>query len=118
MEKYFKIKYGFKSTDFVSVKEGGELEKSIYAMLKEQPVTLGGKMINGKHIISIEPDYHRYTGWNPEYQPSSSEDYAQIKRDCPEFEGVFDNFKSKVVRLLSTGQANLIGQNVDIKKLN
>lgn len=117
MIRYFKVKYGFNNSESVSVPEGSELEKVVYSWKEGLPVAINNKMIQGKHIIAIEPDYHRYTGWNPTYEPSGSEDFAQIQRDCPDFTGVLEDCKNKVAFLESRNQTELIGQNVDIKLL-
>jgi hypothetical protein len=118
MIRYFKVKYGFNNLESVSVPEGGELEKVVYAWSEGVPVSVGNKMIQGKHIISIEPDYHRYTGWNPTYEPCTAEDFAQIGRDCPDFVGVLEDHKQKIALLEHKGRTDLIGQNTDIKLLN
>jgi len=117
MIKYFKVKYGFNSDEHLSVKEGGDLEKVVYGWKEGLPIALGDKMIQGKHIISIEPDYHRYTGWNPSYLPTGSEDFAQIKRDCPDFTGVLEDCKNKVSCLEAKNQTHLIGKNEDTKQI-
>lgn len=111
---YYKVKYGFGPTDFVSIEVGGELERAIYAWTTRKVVTLGEKMINGNNIISIEPHYHRYTGWYDSYEPKSSEDYAQIERDCPKFDGIMSHYRERVVYLIDTKQLSGIGKNIDL----
>lgn len=109
MKKYWKVKYGYNSLDNVSVSEQ-EIEKAIYAQIKGQPVQIGNVYVNGRNIISIVPDYHRYTGWNPTYQPESTEDFAQIKRDCPPFDGFLEAYKNRVANLIHDGLENQIGK--------
>lgn len=117
MKKYFKVKYGFDTQSAVTVEEGGELDKVVYAWKEGLPVSIGNKMIQGKYIISIEPDYHRYTGWNEGYSPSNSDDFAQIRRDCPDFTGVLEESKQRIAQLEAKGKQHLIGTN-NVKKIN
>lgn len=79
----YRVKYGYQIGDFLRVQEGPDLERALYAMLEHVPVSLDGRVIHGKTILAIEPDYHHYTGWNPGYQPKSPADFQQILRDCP-----------------------------------
>ena len=106
-KKYFKVKYGFGALDSVSIDEG-DLKKAIYAQFKGTPVQLGGVVINGKNIIAITPDYHKYTGWNANYEPESIDDWKQIARDCPNFDGVLEYHKDRLMHLIETGQTSLI----------
>ena len=107
MKKYFKVKYGFGSTDKVRIEES-ELKKTMYAQLKGTPVQLGNVVVNGRNIIAITPDYNYYTGWYDGYEPKDSEDWNQIERDCPKFDGVIEYHKDKLMHILKTGQNNLI----------
>jgi hypothetical protein len=113
----FKVKFGFSPLDRVSIGLD-ELEKALYAQKYGVVVQLGNKQISGKYIISIEPDYHYYTGWYETYTPSNAEDMAQITRDCPkELDGLIKETRVKVDYLVATKQLNLIGKNIDIEKL-
>ncbi len=105
----FKVRYGFDKLSTLSVEAGPELEKAIYAWVEQIPVTIGGKMIQGKHIISIEGDFHYYTGWYETYLPTSGDDFAQIERDCPKFEGYVDAYRQRVMHLIGNQQTHLIG---------
>lgn len=107
--KKFKVKYGYGPMEYAVVDEGGELEKAIYAWIEQIPVALGDKMIQGKSILAIEPHYHYYTGWNPQYQPKSGEDFAQIQRDCPKFDGIVEGTKAHVLQLVSQRKVDQIG---------
>jgi hypothetical protein len=118
MNHRFKVKYGFKSDNFISIEAGGELEKAIHAWQTGSIATLGGKMINGNNIISIEPDYHYYTGWYDHYLPTTGDDYAQIERDCPDYDGVLDHYRNRVQHLLDSGRAVDIGKGVSIPLLD
>lgn len=117
MKKYFKVKYGFGTLDKVSVDEK-ELEKAIYAQITGTPIQLGNSFINGRNIISITPDYHRYTGWYESYEPQSGEDWIQIKRDCPDFEGSIEHYKKRVSFLIQINKVKEIGQNILIPEID
>lgn len=107
--RYFKVSYGYKALDYVSVPEGAELEKAIYAMISRHTVSLGDTLIQGRNILHITPHYHRYTGWWESYQPKSGDDWRQIERDCPSFNGVFEDHVTKVKRLVQKNQTEMIG---------
>lgn len=110
----FKVRYGFDRMATLSIEAGQDLERAIYAWTEQIPVTIGNKMIQGKHIISIEPDYHYYTGWYESYQPTSGDDFRQIERDCPSFDGYIEAYKQRVVELIRTGRASEIGHGTPI----
>jgi hypothetical protein len=97
------------------VEAGPDLERAIYAWTEQLPVTIGDKMIQGKHIISIEPDYHYYTGWYESYQPTTGDDWKQIERDCPKFDGYIEAYKQRVIQHIRTGHPELIGKGESIK---
>jgi hypothetical protein len=114
MKYYFKVKYGYKPSDFVSVEAGPELEKALYAKIEKVPVTLGGKFIDGKNIWLIEKQVHKYTGWYESYEPTTGEDEAQIRRDVPkEIEDILQAhadfvdgaIKSNNIKLIGSGKA-------------
>lgn len=113
---YFRVKYGYSVSDQVSIGIN-ELEKAIYAQIKGQPIQLGTKYINGRNIIAIEPHYHRHTGWYDYYEPEGGDDWEQIKRDCPNYEGIIGHYKERVAYLINKGRENLIGKNADIPEL-
>jgi hypothetical protein len=115
-EHYFKIKYGYSTSDQVSIKLD-ELEKAIYAQIKGVPVQFGNAYINGKNIISITPHYHKHTGWHDYYEPNNGEDWEQIKRDCPSYDGVIEHYKNRVALLMKNGQESLIGKNIEMPDL-
>lgn len=106
----FKVRYGFDKMSTVSIEAGPDLERAIYAWIEQLPITIGGKMIQGKHIISIEPDYHFYTGWYDSYIPTSGDDWKQIERDCPKFDGIIERYKTNVHNLISQNKTELIGR--------
>lgn len=109
IKKYFKVKFGFHQSDYVSVDELG-LQKAVYSMYSKKPVQIGDTFIQGDKIISITPHYHKYTGWNEFYEPKEAEDFLQIKRDCPDFEGYVESTKNYVAQLMQSGRVNEIGK--------
>ncbi len=116
-EKWFKVKYGFAPTDIVSIKDD-ELEKALYAQKYGVVVQLGDKQINGKYIISIAPNFHKYTGWLDTYEPKDADDWGQIARDCPkELDEVIKMKRDRVDYLVKNNQRQLIGKNVEIPEL-
>jgi len=82
MKNYFKVKYGYGSTEFVSIEEK-ELPKVLKAWQNDSILSMGDTVIKGGEIKSISPHYNKYTGWNENYEPKDAEDFLQIKRDCP-----------------------------------
>lgn len=117
-EYWFKVKYGFSALDQVSITDL-ELEKALYAQKFGITVQLGDKQINGKYIISIEPHWHKYTGWYDSYNPTTGDDFKQIERDCPkELDSVIREKRARVDYLISHKQTNLIGKNVEIPELD
>jgi len=103
-KRYWKVKYGFNPSDRVSIPEE-LLQKAIYARIKGTPVQLGTHFISGSNIIEISPDYHKHTGWYDWYEPKTGEDFAQIQRDCPNYDGVLELHKEVVHGLIKSGQA-------------
>lgn len=95
--------------EYAVVPEGEQLEKAIYGWIEGIPVTLGNKMIKGSSILSIEPHYHAYTGWYESYQPSSGDDWLQIKRDCPNFDGIIEGTKQYVMTAIQNNDIAKVG---------
>ncbi len=114
--RYFRVKYGYQTADRVTIPER-DLEKALYAQLKGTPIQLGESVINGKHIISITPAYHKHTGWYEWYDPTTGEDWKQIERDCPDYTGSIDQAKERVLFLMRTKQDKLIGTGVELPQL-
>ena len=109
IKKFFKVKYGFGVSDQVSISEN-ELDKAIYAQREKVVVQLGNAAISGSHIISITPHYHKYTGWNEWYEPKDGEDWKQIQRDCPNFDGIIEEHKDYVMELMQGNNLRAIGK--------
>lgn len=112
MTKYlFKVKYGYGATEFVVVEAGSDLERVLAAWMEKVPVQVGNVFINGRNILSIEPDVHSYTGWNRSYQPKDGDDWRQIERDMPqEIDQVLGAYNQHVARLINSEQHQLIGK--------
>jgi len=106
--KYFKVKYGYSQADQVSITEN-DLDRAILAQREGVVVQLGSASINGRNIISITPHYHKYTGWYDWYEPKDGEDFTQIKRDCPNFDGIIEKHKEYVEELSKNNQLKQIG---------
>jgi hypothetical protein len=117
-KRFFKVKYGFGALDYVSIEEGGELEKAIYAQITGNPTQIGSAYINGRNIISISPHYHKHTGWNEFYEPNDGDDWVQIKIDCPNYDGVIEKYKTRVAYLMQNNQVNQIGKGLIITELD
>jgi hypothetical protein len=115
-KKYFKIKYGYSVSDQISVDEN-DLEKAIYAQVKGVPIQIGNAYVNGKNIIAITPHWHRHTGWYDWYEPQSGEDWKQIQRDCPNYDGAIEHAKERVNLLINTGRIKLIGKGIELPEL-
>lgn len=115
-KRYFKVKYGFNVSDQVSIGEE-ELEKALYAQIKGVPVQLGNAYVNGRNIIAVTPHWHKHTGWYDYYEPNGGEDWEQIKRDCPSYEGIVESTKQKIYYLIQKGKENLIGKGIEVPEL-
>lgn len=74
--------YGYNPTDYVKVKNE-DLERTKYAMITGNAISIDGKMIKGSEIKRIEQDIRYYTGWYDTYKPTNGDDEMQIKRDVP-----------------------------------
>lgn len=106
----FKVTYGYGKTDFVLIENTTDLQKAIYAKVERIPVTIGGKLISGQEIKTIEPDVHSYTGWNRGYEATHADDFAQIERDVPPLlSELIEQANQHVNKLVSTGHQELIG---------
>lgn len=116
-KRYWKVKYGYNVSDQVSIEEK-DLEKAIYSQIKGIPVQLGNSYIKGSNIISITPHWHKHTYWEEWYEPKDGDDWKQIKRDCPNYDGILEEIKARVHGLIKSGRIDLIGKNEDIKKIS
>lgn len=115
-KRYFQIKYGFNVSDSITV-SGAEVEKAIYAQIKGVPVQIADHYINGKNIIAIRPAYYKHTGWHDWYEPTNGEDWEQIKRDCPSYDGMIEAYKNRVAGYIANNQLHMIGKASEILQI-
>lgn len=106
-ERYFRVKYGYGAGDFISIPES-YLAKAIYAKQKGILFSYNDKMISGNEIKTFTPDYHKHTGWNEFYEPKDNEDFKQIERDCPKYDGCIDNATDLAIEAQRTGNIKLL----------
>lgn len=110
MSHYFKVKYGYGATDYVVVTKSEDLEKAVYAKVEKIPALLAGKMIDGKYIISIEPDVHSYLGWSRAFEPKDAIDFREIEQRVPkEAYEILEVHYQHIGSLIQTGQQEKIG---------
>lgn len=106
-EKWFRVKYGYSTGEHISVPES-YLAKAIYAKHKQGLFSFNDRIIDGKEIKTITPDYHKHTGWNEWYEPKDAEDFKQIERDCPDYKGCIDNATNLALDTIRTGNLSLL----------
>ena len=106
-----KITYGYGKSDFVVVDNLDDVARAIYAKTEKVPVQLGGKVISGQEIKTIEPDVHTYTGWYRSYDATTADDFAQIERDVPkELPQLIELTWKRVEKLVVNNAQHLIGK--------
>lgn len=106
-KRWFRVKYGYSVGEFISIPEE-YLAKAIYSKQKQTLFSFNDRIIDGKEIKNIVPDYHKYTGWNSWYEPKDSEDFVQIERDCPSFDGYLDKATNLAIESVRTGNISLL----------
>lgn len=117
---HYRVRYGYKPLEFVRVSSVGDLERAVYAMVELIPVTLNGRIIHGKTILGIEPDFHAYTGWHATHIPTTGADEAQILRDAPPIQSFVEQLsgvRSFVGTMIERGTQEQIGQGESLKLL-
>lgn len=107
----FKIKYGYQPCEYVTVDNLDMLAKAWLAKIEKLPIVIGGKMLSGQEIKSIEPDINHYTGWNMGYHPTHCDDFNQIERDVPKvLYELVELTGKRVADMVDKGNDNLIGK--------
>lgn len=74
--KYFRVKYGYKNDEFISVDEQ-ELPMAMRAHITGKKGVFKEGAVSGDKIIAIVPDWQRVMGWNRDYN-LMGEDYDEI----------------------------------------
>ena len=115
--KHYKLIRGYGSEDYIQVDET-ELEKAYYAFMEKKDAVYSGGAVRGAEILAVQPDYHKAMGWNRGYK-LGPDDYVEltekgIDRSHMNF---LTQTKEKVQYLISTGQQDKIGKNVDLPAL-
>jgi len=106
-KRYFRVRYGYNNSEFISIPEE-YLAKAIYSKQKHTLFSHNDKIIDGKEMKTFTPDYHKHTGWNEWYEPKDSEDFKQIERDCPSYDGYIDKATNLAVEATRTGNIKLL----------
>lgn len=116
-KRWFRIKYGYNTGEFVSVPEE-YLAKAIYAKNMKNMFSYNDTMIDAKEIKTITPDYHKHTGWNAWYEPQDAEDFKQIQRDCPNYDSCVNQATELAVKAIQTRDMSLLSIPLSVKRLN
>lgn len=108
-KRWFRVKYGYSAGEFISIPEE-YLAKAIYAKQKQSLFSFDDRIIDGKEIKTITPDYHKHTGWNEWYEPKDADDFKQIERDCPDYTGYIDSATSLAITATRSGDVSLLSK--------
>lgn len=107
--RWFRVKYGYKVGEYVSIPES-YLAKAIYSKQRQTLFSFNDRIIDGKEIKTIVPDYHKHTGWHEWYEPTDAEDFKQIGRDCPSYEGYIEQATNYAIEAQKTGNTAILSQ--------
>ncbi len=111
MKYHFKVRFGYGDRDFFLLSTPEELEKAIYAFMYDKKVFLKGGALDGKSIMSIKPDINTTMGWTYNYKPTPEQALEARATGLEEkMEAWFDEAKTHVTKLVSTGNTELIGK--------
>lgn len=113
-KRWFRVKYGYNIGEYMSIPEE-YLAKAIYSKQKQVLFSFNDRVIDGKEIKTITPDYHKHTGWNDWYEPKNSEDFKQIERDCPDYTGYIDKATNIAIDSIRTGNISLLTSPLQLK---
>lgn len=113
-KRWFRVKYGYNANEFVSIPEE-YLAKAIYSKQKQSLFSFNDRIIDGKEIKTITPDYHKHTGWHEWYEPKDGEDFKQIERDCPDYTGYIDKATTIAIEVVRTGNTSLLNNVLQLK---
>lgn len=95
--RWFRVRFGYAKGEFVSIPET-KLATAIYAKQTGSSFAYGNVFLDGREIKNITPDYHKHTGWNDDYDPHNTQDMLEIKRYCPNYDGVMDAATELAIR--------------------
>lgn len=104
---------GYGKNDYVVVDED-EIEMALYCYLTDNKGVFKNAPIRGKDIITFKPHYHAHTGWNLDFEPTHADDFAQIARDCPNYDGMIEYYTDRVKFLMNTKQFDLLGTGAEL----
>lgn len=102
--KYFKIHLGYDKSIPITEKD---LPRALMAQITGDLLILDNASILGSSITLIEPNYHRAMGYNEGYK-LQAEDWAQIKKECSDYQGYIGRIKENVQLALKTGDKTLL----------
>lgn len=111
--RYFRVYIGYGKNDYVVVDED-EIETALYCFLTDNKGVFKNAPIRGKDIITFKPHYHAHTHWNADYEPTHADDFAQIARDCPTYDGIIEYYTDRVKYLMQRNQTSLLGTHAEL----
>ncbi len=108
---YYKVKIGYNTDDYISVDNELDLQKILYAFMKQKKVILSNCVLDGKSIIWIKEDWNKEMGWSPTHK-LGDDDWLEIRTSGAErkYKGHLENIKSHVNDLISGNKTDLIGK--------
>lgn len=114
---HYKIVRGYNAEDYIEIDET-ELEKALYAFLEKKDGVYSGGAVKGSEIIAIQPDYHKTMDWNRGHKLDDF-DFAELKQKGidKKLQLTLSETKARVQYLISSGQENLIGKNLEVPRL-
>lgn len=92
--KHYRVKYGHRADEFISVDEA-ELPMAVRAHISGKKGLFKEGAVSGDKIIAIVPDYQRDMGWNRDYI-LMGEDYTEIGEKKREYELLLEETKQQI----------------------